>query len=368
MIRKILFLLVPLVVLIGFWLYFQKNPPKPIGQIPASDIASQQDGKAFAVYATNLQVPWGLAFLPDGGLLVTERKGTVRLVSKDGKLQGEPVLTINVKQDGESGLHGITLHPNFNNNQKVYLYYTYGAEGNRSLNKVVSYKFNGDKLEDPQTIVDTIPGAVFHDGGRIKFGPDGFLYITTGDALNPSLAQDKNSLAGKILRVTDEGKPATGNPFGNLAYSLGHRNPQGITWDDSGRLWGAEHGQTAQDEVNLIKIGENYGWPDVRGSQTKEGVASPIIQSGNDTWAPAGLAYLDGSLYFGGLRGQALFEAKINGEKLTLSKHFEKQFGRIRDVAVGPDKMLYISTSNRDGRGSPDSDDDKIIRINPAKL
>lgn len=368
MTKKISFLLILLAILVTLWVYFQKNPPRSIEKIPSANNIKNQDVDSFSVYALNLQVPWGLAFLPDGKLFVTERKGQVRLVSKDGRLQEEPVLTIDVKQEGESGLHGITLHPDFKNNQKVYLYYTYSSDGDRSLNKVVSYKFTGEKLTEPQTVVENIPGAVFHDGGRIKFGPDGFLYITTGDALQPSLAQNKEALAGKLLRVTDEGKPAPDNPFGNQIYSYGHRNPQGITWDDSGRLWETEHGQSAQDEVNLIKASENYGWPDVRGDQTKEGIISPVIQSGTETWAPAGLAYFDGSLYFGGLRGQALFEAKINGEKLDLRRHFEKEFGRIRDVIVGPDNMLYISTSNRDGRGLPRTDDDKIIRVDPAKL
>lgn len=364
--KKFTLILVFLLLLASFWI-FKKQLTKP-QELPKAEISQNQEVKVFSVFATNLEVVWGLVFLPDGSLLVTERKGTVRIVSKDGKLQDAPILKIEVRQEGESGLHGIALHPDFENNQRVYLYYTYNADGDRSLNKVAAYIFDGERLTEPQTIVENIPGAIFHDGGRIKFSPDGYLYITTGDALNPSLAQDKNSVAGKILRVTDEGKPAPGNPFGNAIYSHGHRNPQGIAWDNLGRLWETEHGSSAQDEVNLIKAGGNYGWPDVRGNQTKEGVTAPIIQSGSDTWAPAGLAYLEGSLYFGGLRGQALYEAKINGEKLTLVAHFEKEFGRIRDVIVGPDKMLYISTSNRDGRGSPKSGDDKIIRINPAKL
>ena len=194
------------------------------------------------------------------------------------------------------------------------------------------------------------------------------MYITTGDAQNPSLSQNKNSLAGKLLRVTDEGKPAPNNPFNNLVYSYGHRNPQGITWDEDRRLWEVEHGQSATDEINLIEIGKNYGWPGIRGDQKKQGMENPILHSGSDTWAPSGAGYLDGSIFFAGLRGQTLYEGTINGKGVTLTGHLKGELGRIRDVVVGPDNMLYITTSNRDGRGIPDAEDDKIIRVNPNKL
>ncbi len=265
---------------------------------------------------------------------------------------------INVKQAGESGLHGIAIHPKYPNPPYIYLYYTYSTENDNSQNRVSRFVFDGSTLADEQVIVDKIPGAIFHDGGRIKFGPDGYLYITTGDAQNPSLSQDKNSLAGKILRVSEDGKVE--------AYSYGHRNPQGIAWDYQGRLWETEHGQTATDEINLIEADKNYGWPQIRGDQKRQDMESPILHSGSATWAPAGLAYFNGSLYFGGLRGQALFEYNI--ETKALKEHLKGNFGRIRDVVLGPDNMLYITTSNRDGRGSPASDDDKIIMINPTKF
>ncbi|MEK7617017.1 MAG: PQQ-dependent sugar dehydrogenase [Patescibacteria group bacterium] len=312
--------------------------------------------------ASGLEVPWALAFLPDQNILVTERAGRVRLI-KDGKLQEKSVANISVKQIGESGLHGIAIHPEFNTNHFVYLYYTYSAGNNNSLNRVSRFIFEDNILKDEQIIVDKIPGAVFHDGGRIKFGPasqgepDGHLYITTGDALNPSLAQNKNSLAGKILRFKGDQVEV---------YSYGHRNPQGITWDNNGNLWETEHGQSATDEVNLIEAGKNYGWPTIRGEQKQQGMQEPKIQSGSDTWAPAGIAYYNGSLYFAGLRGQALYQ--LNIATLELKEHFKKQLGRIRDVVLGPDNLLYITTSNKDGRGSPSPDDDKIIRINPEKL
>ncbi len=216
-----------------------------------------------------------------------------------------------------------------------------------------------------------IKGSVNHDGGRIAFGPDGYLYITTGDAENSHLAQNKNSLNGKILRIKDDGSIPSDNPFGNAVYSMGHRNPQGLAWDKDGTLWETEHGpsgiQTGYDEINIITKGANYGWPEIRGEQTKEGFVSPVIQSGSkDTWAPSGMKYWNGSLFFSGLRGEALYEAKISKEnKLNLITHFKQRFGRIRAVVLGADGFIYLSTSNRDGRGQVREGDDKIIKINP---
>ncbi len=321
-----------------------------------------KDVPGMSVIAKGLEVPWSMVFLPDGSMLVTERPGRVRFVTKDGNLLSKPLLTLNVVQkiQGEGGLHGVTIHPDFEKNNFVYLYYTYENQGNKSLNRVARYTLQQNSLTDEKIIVNKIPGALFHDGGRIKFGPDKNLYITTGDAQEPSLAQDINSLAGKILRITDEGKVEV--------YSYGHRNPQGIAWDDRGRLWETEHGETATDELNLIESGKNYGWPIVKGDETKDGFVSPIVHSGSDTWAPGGAAYLDGSVYFAGLRGQALYEAKLSGNTAKINIHLDHELGRLRDVIAGPDKMLYVTTSNRDGRGIPTAGDDKIIRINPAYL
>lgn len=348
----------------------QNNIPEiEKGPIVQNGEQSTQDIPQLSTVAKNLEVPWAIAFLPNGNMLVTERKGRIRQVDASGELLDKPPAVIEqVKQIGEGGLHGITLHPDFETNHFIYLYYTYGQVDDQTLNRVSRFTFENSTLSSEKVIVDGIPGAPLHDGGRIKFGPDKFLYITTGDALDPSLAQNKLTLAGKILRVTDDGKSAPGNPFNTPIYSYGHRNPQGIAWDSENRLWETEHGQSATDELNLIQAGANYGWPTIRGDETKENLKSPIKHSGSETWAPAGLAYLNGSLYFGGLRGQALFEAKIEGNSVTLKEHLKGQLGRIREVIVGPDNMLYISTSNRDGRGVPTSDDDRIIRVNPAKL
>lgn len=375
MLKKLLLVTIIFIFIIAaafgvFYYQVRQNRLRNIPNLKSNESLNltKTDVQKIEIIAQNLEVPWAIAHFANGSMLVTERAGRVRLIDQAGRLDADPILQINVRQLAESGLHGVAIHPSFSSKPYVYFYYTYSAEGDNTENRVVRYKFDDKKFSDEKIIVDAIPGARFHDGGRLTFGPDKFLYITTGDALNPSLAQDTNSKAGKILRVADDGQIPGDNPFQNEVYSYGHRNPQGITWDSEGRLWETEHGNNATDEVNLIEKGKNYGWPDVRGNETKDGMQNPVIQSGQITWAPAGLAYLNGSLFFGGLRGQTLFEAKIEGDKLALKEHFKGELGRIRAVVTGPDNFLYISTSNRDGRGIPLDGDDKILRINPGKL
>jgi len=315
------------------------------------------------IIADNLQIPWEIVFLPDGDLLVTERPGTLKIIGKEGR-----VYTIDgVEHVGEGGLLGLVLHPQFQENHWIYLYFT-TRNGESLTNRVERYRFKENRLSEKKSIIDNIPGASYHDGGRITFGPDGYLYITTGDAGSSNLAQDINSLAGKILRLKDDGSIPPDNPFGNAVYSYGHRNSQGLAWDDQGQLWATEHGRSGIDELNLIEKGKNYGWPIIQGDETRVGMESPVAQSGsNETWAPAGLAFWDNSLFFGGLRGEALYEAKIiNDKQVDLIIHFRNEFGRIRAVILGPDGYLYITTSNTDGRGDPYPNDDKIIRINPS--
>lgn len=337
------------------------------GEITPALQDALKDAPRLSALASNLQIPWALVFLPDKSILFTERAGAIRIIDSKGNLNPNPVASINeVKHSGEGGLLGITIHPDFDSNHFVYLYYTYSSNGNDTLNRVVRFKFEENALSEKSIIVDKIPGALFHNGGRIKFGPDGFLYIATGDSQNPSLAQNINSLAGKILRVDSDGKPASDNPFNNAVFSYGHRNPQGITWDENNTLWETEHGASTLDELNIIERGKNYGWPEIRGDQKKNGMETPIANSGSQTWAPSGTAYLNGSIFFAGLRGEALFEYNIESKIFTL--HLKGEIGRIREVVAGPDNLLYITTSNRDGRGIPDSTDDKIIRVNPDKL
>ncbi len=374
--KKFIFIIVVVILAVAGITYINSQS-KSTTFFPASKIEKankslqdKNDPPLTSIIAEDLEVPWSLVFLPDESILVTERPGRVRIIDKNGVLYPEPALVIPVIQkiQGEGGLHGITIHPDFEKNRFVYLYYTYENQGSKSLNRVARFVFDGKNLTDEKVIVDRIPGALFHDGGRIKFGPDKLLYITTGDAQEPSLAQDKNSLAGKILRVTPEGKAVSGNPFGNPVFSYGHRNPQGITWDDKGDLFETEHGDSATDELNRIEIGKNYGWPEIKGDGSRVGVVSPIVHSGSDTWAPGGAAFLDGSVYFVGLRGKSLYQAVLSDNSVKTRTHLSNEFGRLRDIVVGPDKMLYITTSNRDGRGFKGAGDDKIIRVNPAKL
>jgi glucose/arabinose dehydrogenase len=240
------------------------------------------------------------------------------------------------------------------------------------MNRVERYELNesANSLNNRTVIIEGIPGAANHDGGRIAFGPDGLLYITAGDAQNEPSAQDKAALSGKILRLEDDGSVPSSNPFGTAVYSYGHRNPQGLAWDDSGQLWATEHGRSGVrsgfDEVNLIEAGKNYGWPEFEGDEVGNGMVSPVLHSGaSDTWAPAGAAISEDTLFFTGLRGETLYSAKISGRKLTdFTAHFKGEYGRLRGVAVSPDgEWLYLTTSNRDGRGAVKPNDDKIIKI-----
>ncbi len=370
-----LILIFIIIVGVGF-LYFQTqrnttSAPKALtSSTSKNEINSPADIPLTTVLAENFDTLWSIAFLPDKSMLITERAGTVRLLDTAGNLTLISSLE-NVLEVGEGGLLGVTLHPDFLTNSFVYFYYTYNGSGNNTLNRVVRMTYKDKKLSNEKIIVDAIPGAPNHNGGRIKFGPDNLLYITTGDAQEPSQAQDKNSLAGKILRVSDEGIAAPGNPFNNRTYSYGHRNPQGIAWDSNRQLWQTEHGpsglETGNDELNKISPGKNYGWPTIRGTQTQSGLETPIIESGTGTaWAPASLAFVNDKLYFSGLRGQALYEYNLSSKELKT--FFKGKFGRIREVITGPDNMLYITTSNRDGRGLPKDSDDKIIRVNPQKL
>lgn len=365
------------------------NNIPPVTPVPSSGEKTTGDtapNQAFVALARNLEIPWALDFLPDGSfgfaqdksIIFTERPGRVRLIDADKGLLAEPLLTIGeVAPRGEGGLLGIAVHPDFARNSFVYVYYTYQGEAGLA-NRVVSFRLEGLRLVDKQIIIDGIPASSIHDGGRLKFGPDGLLYITTGDASQSDSAQNLNSLAGKILRLKDDGSIPANNPFpGSPVYSLGHRNPQGLAWDDKGGLWETEHGSSARDELNLIQAGKNYGWPVIRGDEAAAGMEKPVLHSGDDTWAPSGLAFFEGSLYFAGLRGQTLYRAvilkdepsgQVSGEKVELRRHLVRSFGRLRDVVIGPDKFFYLLTSNRDGRAVPAAEDDLIIRADPAQL
>ncbi|HEY8490940.1 MAG TPA: PQQ-dependent sugar dehydrogenase [Dehalococcoidia bacterium] len=328
--------------------------------------------------ATGLDTPWELAFAPDGRIFVTERPGRVRVV-RDGRLLPEPAVTIDeVAEEGEGGLLGLALAPDFPRSRAVYVYYTEAAGGGLR-NRVVRYTEANDRLTDPVVILDGIPGARIHDGGRIAFGPDGKLYVTAGDAAQQDLAQDVGSLAGKILRLNPDGSIPADNPFpGSPVYSYGHRNPQGLAWQPgTGQLYATEHGPSAHDEVNRIQPGANYGWPAMQGNAGQtDGFTRPVIESGaGTTWAPSGAAFvagdrfpqLRGDLVFAGLRSTSLWRLRLpaDGGEPQLEALIEGEYGRLRNVVQGPDGSLYVLTNNRDGRGNPGPEDDRILRLAP---
>jgi glucose/arabinose dehydrogenase len=330
------------------------------------------------VVARSLEIPWALDFTPDGRMFVTERPGRVRVI-RDGRLDAQPWATLPVRHVGEGGLMGLAVSPDFSRTGFVYVMYTYEQDG-RILNRVVRMVDRDGRGQVDRTIIDRIPGGGVHDGGRIKFGPDGKLYIGTGETGRPDLAQDRDSLAGKILRVNPDGSIPSDNPFpGSPVYSYGHRNPQGLAWHpETKALFEAEHGPSGgiggccHDEINLIEPGKNYGWPEVAGAGGGSRFVDPIAESGaSTTWAPSGIAIPSAgpwrsSLLVAALRGTQLRRFVLQApefRRVTDQEAFFQNLGRLRDVVQGPDGSLYILTSNRDGRGRPGPDDDRVLRV-----
>lgn len=332
-----------------------------------------------------LEVPWGLAFLPDGGMLVTERPGRVRLV-REGRLMAEPVARVPAAADGEGGLMGIALHPDFASNRFFYVYYT-ARRGDDTINRVARYRLaaDGGSAAPERVILDGIPASSNHDGGRIRFGPDGMLYVGTGDAREPDLAQDPRSLAGKLLRVTPEGAPAPGNPLpGNPMFLLGVRNTQGFDWRDERTLVLTDHGPSGErlrwghDEVSVVRAGANLGWPTAWGCRAAPGTA-PASLSWSDAAPPGGAAIYTGQsipewrgdLLVGTLGSKHLHRVAFDPRDPTRVRHHETYlpgdpptgYGRLREVVMGPDGHLYVTTSNCDGRGECPADRDRVLRV-----
>jgi glucose/arabinose dehydrogenase len=333
---------------------------------PSSSEEASPTGPAVAratvtgVVARDLEAPWGMAFLPDGSALVSERDSDriVRVmadgdVSAVGRVRG-------VDGDAEGGLLGIALSPTYDEDQTLFAYYTADDE-----NVIARITYDGSRLSDQQVIFDGIPAAAVHNGGRIAFGPDGFLYVGTGEAGLRDPAQDRDDLGGKILRITADGQPAPGNPFEDSpVYSLGHRNVQGLAWDSRGQLWAAEFGQNTWDELNRIKPGANYGWPVVEGRSDDDEYVNPVRQWSTDKASPSGIAIAGGSVFMAGLRGQRLWQIPIpNGKASKPRALLSGKYGRLRAVTQAPDGSLWVLTNNTDGRGSPRSGDDKVIRL-----
>jgi glucose/arabinose dehydrogenase len=306
-----------------------------------------------------LQIPWDAAFLPDGTALITERN-TARILARSpgGQLRVVQTLTQVVRPRGEGGLLGIAVSPTFQSDGLVYVYFTATSD-----NRIARMRLG----QTPQTIVSGIPASNIHNGGRIAFGPDGMLYATTGDGSNTSNAQNLNSLGGKILRMTPTGAPAPGNPFVNSrVYSLGHRNVQGLAWDSAGRLYASEFGQNRFDELNRIRAGGNYGWPNVEGMGNDSRFINPLVVWTTAEASPSGIAIRGNNIFVACLRGQKVFRVGLDGNGGVSGSPqalFTGQFGRLRKVVLTPGGALWTLTSNRDGRGTPRTGDDRIIDL-----
>ena len=333
-----------------------------------------------------LEVPWSIVWAPDGRMIFTERPGRVRVV-ENGTLSPKPLFVVpDVESAGESGLMSVALHPQFSSNHLLYLSYAYSSGGGVRV-RVVRYREAPEGFVDRKVIVEDLPAAQFHAGCRIRFGPDGKLYVTTGDAGRRELAQRMDSLAGKTLRLNDDGSVPQDNPFVGQPnarpeiWSLGHRNSQGLDWQpDSNLMFQTEHGPSGfdgpegGDEVNIVEKGKNYGWPTIHHTQSRAGLESPLLEY-TPACAPAsGMFYrgsafpqFKGNFFFGCLRGEALVRVVLDGRRVVNQERLVNNYGRIRDVAEGPDGFLYFSTSNRDGRGKPAEDDDRILRLVPVQ-
>ncbi|MFI9648030.1 PQQ-dependent sugar dehydrogenase [Streptomyces sp. NPDC052040] len=351
------------------------TPPSG-GASPGVSVPGRQSGptppakgsvRVLRTVADHLRTPWGLAPLPGGGLLVSSRDdGTViRIDGKTGR-RTELGRVPGVAAAGEGGLLGIALSPGYASDRMVYAYLTTDSD-----NRIVRMRYDPDKppgeqLGAPDTVFKGIPKGMIHNGGRIAFGPDGMLYAGTGESGARGLAQDRTSLGGKILRMTPDGEPAPGNPFGDSAvYSLGHRNVQGLAWDGEQRLFAAEFGQDTWDELNAIAPGGNYGWPVVEGTASDPRFRNPLAQWHTDAASPSGLAWAAGSLWTAGLRGQRLWRVPLDGVKASAPPQafLQGAYGRLRTVVAAGGDRLWLTTSNTDGRGRPSGSDDRILEV-----
>ncbi|WP_404467944.1 PQQ-dependent sugar dehydrogenase [Sutcliffiella horikoshii] len=311
------------------------------------------------VMATKLNVPWSISKSEDT-FFITERTGKIVKIDKEGMKREDIQLDKPLLVYGEGGLLGMELHPDFQENGLAFAYHTYGTE-EKVKNRIVTLKYDGTEWKETGVLLEDIDGAIYHNGGRVKIGPDDKLYVTAGDANDPESAQNKELLTGSILRMNLDGTVPEDNPFpGSYVYSYGHRNPQGLAWDkETGEMYASEHGPSAFDEINIIKKGKNYGWPTYTGDEHAEGVEAPLFHSGTDTWAPSGIVVENGILYAASLRGEMVRAFDINFKQQSI---LWKDNGRIRDVWKEGDSIYFI-TNNTDGRGNPVPEDDQLIKL-----
>ncbi|MEU7301669.1 PQQ-dependent sugar dehydrogenase [Streptomyces sp. NPDC007189] len=339
----------------------------PSGRATASPPPARGSVKVLRTVARNLKTPWGLAPLPGGGLLVSSRDdGTiVRIDDRTGRTT-ELGTVSGVSPAGEGGLLGIALSPGFASDHMIYAYFT-SASDNRIVRMLYdAHKPAGEQLGAPDTVFKGIPMGFIHDGGRIAFGPDGMLYVGTGESGERGLAQDRKSLGGKILRLTPEGEPAPGNPFpGSPVYSYGHRNVQGLAWDNHQRLFASEFGQDTWDELNAIKPGGDYGWPKAEGRSSDPAFQNPLAQWHPDDASPSGIAYVNGVIWMAALRGERLWRVPLDGTRASAPPQafLTGRYGRLRTVVAAGGDKLWLVTSNTDGRGRPQKGDDRVLEV-----
>lgn len=338
------------------------SPAPPTTPAPSPSPTGPARVRVAGTVTTGLTSPWGLAFLPDGSALVSERDTSrIKRITADGGTARTVGTVPGVVHGGEGGLLGIAVAPTFAQDRWLYAYFT-GSGGNRVVRMQVSADL---RLGAPQSLLTGIPAGPVHNGGRLAFGPDGMLYVSTGDASEGSRSQDRRSLAGKILRLTPDGAPAPGNPFaGSPVWSYGHRNVQGLAWGADGTMWASEFGQNTWDELNRIEPGRNYGWPVVEGRAGRAGFVDPLVQWRPAQASPSGIAVAAGSVWLAALRGQRLWQVPLIGSGVgDPTELLRGEQGRLRTVAAAPDGSLWLVTSNTDGRGSPRRGDDRILRL-----
>jgi glucose/arabinose dehydrogenase len=334
-------------------------PSSPSPTTDPSSTTTPTSTSATATIAKDLDVPWGLAFLPDGSALVTLRDEGRLVQVRSGQAPSVLGEVPGVTPDGEGGLLGVAVSPDFATDHSIFVYFTAARD-----NRVVRLTFADGAATEPTVVLRGIPKAGNHNGGRLAFGPDGFLYVTTGDAGRSDRSQDKDALGGKILRVTKEGRPAPGNPFGDSpVWSYGHRNVQGIAWAPDGRMFASEFGQNTWDELNLIQPGRNYGWPVVEGRAGRSGFTDPLTQWATDDASPSGIAVAEGAVWMAALKGESLWRIPLTSNGIgTPDRLLRGKYGRLRDAVAAPDGRLWVLTSNT-FRGSPSADDDRVVAL-----